>query len=83
LLWATLSTNCKKIDYFIDLNRFGGTGGLWWQSRFDKAMIGFLDCIKQLGEEATKEDPSFQLPYKYVIQFNNLITGSMVIPLRV
>jgi len=28
-------------------------------------MIGFLDCVKQLGQAATKEDPMFELPYKY------------------
>lgn len=35
-----------------------------WNSKFDSAMVAFLDCLQQFKEEVAKEDSSFCLPYK-------------------
>jgi hypothetical protein len=44
---------------------YGGQGGFFWSSKFDKALIGFFDCLKQLMEHITNErDTSFSFPYK-------------------
>ncbi|KAL0476253.1 vacuolar protein sorting protein VPS30 [Acrasis kona] len=42
----------------------GGGGGLFWAGRFDKAMVFFLQCIKELSEHIAKSDPTFTLPYR-------------------
>ena len=38
--------------------------GVFWNRRFDLALVGFLDCIHQLGNYAEKQDPKFRLPYR-------------------
>lgn len=43
---------------------YGGGGALFWSSRFDKAMVSFLQCIKELADDIAKKDASFELPYK-------------------
>eukprot|EP00761_Pharyngomonas_kirbyi_P003007 gb/GECH01003011.1/.p1 GENE.gb/GECH01003011.1/~~gb/GECH01003011.1/.p1 ORF type:complete len:377 (+),score=122.20 gb/GECH01003011.1/:1-1131(+) len=53
-----LGTNQKH-----ELYGGGANSGFFWQSRFDKAMVGFLTCLKEIGEEAEKRDSSFKLPY--------------------
>jgi beclin 1 len=45
---------------------YGGGGGLFWASRFDKAMVAFLHCMKEYAEYLVQQDASFELPYKYV-----------------
>jgi beclin len=42
---------------------FGGQGGMWWNSRFDKAITGLLGCLKELIMIVEKEDSSFVFPY--------------------
>jgi hypothetical protein len=43
---------------------YGGGGGLFWASRFDKAMVGFLQCLKEFADYAVQQDSTFELPYK-------------------
>jgi beclin 1 len=35
-----------------------------WYSRYDKAMLGFLQCLKELADHAESEDKHFRLPYR-------------------
>ena len=48
---------------YIEL--YGGQGGFFWSNKFDKALIGFFDCLKQLIEFIKQKDSSFQFPYEY------------------
>jgi len=43
-----------------------GSGGIrfLWDTKFDSAMVAFLECLQQFRDEAQKEDASFNLPYK-------------------
>ncbi|XP_071792495.1 beclin-1-like [Asterias amurensis] len=43
-----------------------GSGGFrfFWDTKFDQAMVAFLDCLQQLEEEVERGDTSFCLPYK-------------------
>ncbi|XP_064646043.1 beclin-1-like [Lineus longissimus] len=43
-----------------------GSGGIrfFWDTKFDHAMVGFLDCLQQFKEEVEKGDTQFCLPYK-------------------
>lgn len=43
-----------------------GTGGFkfFWDTKFDAAMVAFLDCLTQFKEEVEKGDTGFLLPYK-------------------
>lgn len=44
---------------------YGGGGGLFWQSKFDKAMLGFLHCLKEMGDYAAVQSGNkFELPYR-------------------
>lgn len=36
-------------------------------SKFDSAMVAFLDCLKQIGDEIEKVDNKWFLPYKCVL----------------
>ncbi|KAG9290668.1 hypothetical protein G9A89_011631 [Geosiphon pyriformis] len=36
---------------------------LFHNSRFDNAMVAFLNCVQQLGEYAERQDPNLKLPY--------------------
>lgn len=42
------------------------SGGIryFWNSKFDQAMVAFLDCLQQFKEEVQKGDSGFCLPYK-------------------
>lgn len=44
-------------------------GRLLHSRRFDHGMVGILTCVKELGECASSNDPTFQLPYQYVVEF--------------
>jgi len=35
-----------------------------WNSKFDSAMVAFLDCLQQFKEEVEKGDSNFRLPYR-------------------
>lgn len=35
-----------------------------WDSKFDAAMVAFLDCLQQFKEEMEKGNSEFCLPYK-------------------
>lgn len=37
---------------------------LLWYGRYDKAMLAFLHCLKELGDHAENEDKHFRLPYR-------------------
>ena len=43
-----------------------GTGGFkfFWDTKFDAAMVAFLDCLTQFQQEVEKRDTKFLLPYK-------------------
>jgi len=43
-----------------------GSGGFrfLWDTKFDAAMVAFLDCLQQLKEVMEKENSEFRLPYK-------------------
>ncbi|CAJ0750391.1 24438_t:CDS:10, partial [Entrophospora sp. SA101] len=44
------------------------TGRLFQNRRFDSAMVGFLNCLQQLGECVESKDSKLKLPYR--LQFN-------------
>ncbi|KAL6069902.1 Vacuolar protein sorting-associated protein atg6 [Balamuthia mandrillaris] len=37
---------------------------VFWFRRFDTAMMGFLKCLKELGDYVESEDKRFRLPYR-------------------
>ncbi|XP_055905655.1 beclin-1-like protein [Eupeodes corollae] len=43
-----------------------GTGGFkfFWDTKFDAAMVAFLECLIQFQQEVEKRDTEFCLPYK-------------------
>lgn len=43
-----------------------GSGGFrfLWDTKFDAAMVAFLDCLQQFKEEVEKGDSGFCLPYR-------------------
>ncbi|RKO93770.1 Atg6/Beclin, partial [Blyttiomyces helicus] len=41
-------------------------GMLFWNRRFDNALVAFLNCLQQLGDYAEQQDPKFRLPYRSV-----------------
>lgn len=43
-----------------------GTGGFkfFWDTKFDAAMVAFIDCLAQFKEEVEKGDSDFCLPYR-------------------
>lgn len=45
-----------------------GSGGfrLLWDTKFDAAMVAFLDCMQQFKEQVEKGDVEFCLPYKII-----------------
>ncbi|XP_071942613.1 beclin-1-like [Antedon mediterranea] len=45
-----------------------GSGGFrfFWDTKFDQAMVAFLDCLQQFKEEVEKGDKGFCLPYPMV-----------------
>jgi beclin 1 len=42
------------------------SGGIkfFWDTKFDQAMVAFLDCLQQFKEQVEKGDDGFCLPYK-------------------
>ncbi|XP_070570328.1 beclin-1-like [Ptychodera flava] len=43
-----------------------GSGGFrfFWDTKYDQAMVAFLDCLQQFKEEVERGDTGFCLPYK-------------------
>jgi len=43
-----------------------GSGGFkfLWDTKFDQAMVAFLDCFQQFKEEMEKVNSEFRLPYR-------------------
>ncbi|KAI9096911.1 autophagy protein Apg6-domain-containing protein [Phlyctochytrium arcticum] len=39
-------------------------GMLFWNRRFDNALVAFLTCLQQIGDYAEEKDPKFRLPYR-------------------
>ncbi|KAJ3300076.1 Beclin-1 [Borealophlyctis nickersoniae] len=39
-------------------------GMLFWNRRFDNALVAFLNCLQQLGDQAEQQDSKFRLPYR-------------------
>lgn len=55
----SLVDNTKELPLY-------GSGGIrfFWDTKFDQAMVAFLDCLQQFKEELEKGDTSFCLPYR-------------------
>lgn len=55
----SLSDKSKELPLY-------GSGGFrfFWDTKFDQAMVAFLDCLQQFKEEVEKGDTGFCLPYK-------------------
>uniref|UniRef100_T1JKG5 Beclin-1 n=1 Tax=Strigamia maritima TaxID=126957 RepID=T1JKG5_STRMM len=55
----SLADNSKELPLY-------GSGGIrfFWDTKFDQAMVAFLDCLQQFKEEVEKGDKAFCLPYK-------------------
>ncbi|WFD26434.1 hypothetical protein MNAN1_001417 [Malassezia nana] len=72
LLSASLQSANAYMDTFCieeDASGMGTINELRLGRRFDHGMVGILTCVKELGECASSNDPTFQLPYQYVVQF--------------
>ncbi|KAI8817591.1 autophagy protein Apg6-domain-containing protein [Fimicolochytrium jonesii] len=41
-------------------------GVLFWNRRFDNALVAFLHCLQQIGDYAEQRDSKFRLPYRIV-----------------
>uniref|UniRef100_UPI00358F598F beclin-1 isoform X3 n=1 Tax=Myxine glutinosa TaxID=7769 RepID=UPI00358F598F len=56
----SLSDKSKELPLY-------GSGGFrfFWDSKFDQAMVAFLDCLQQFKVEVEKGDTGFCLPYKW------------------
>ncbi|KAI9141473.1 Atg6/Beclin [Paraphysoderma sedebokerense] len=39
-------------------------GRIFWNRRFDHAMVAFLNCLQQLGDYCELQDENFRLPYR-------------------
>jgi len=49
------------------MNRFGSSdlkGFLFWNRKFDCALVAFLACLSQLGDHIEQRDAKFHLPYR-------------------
>lgn len=55
----SLADNSKELPLY-------GSGGIrfFWDTKFDQAMVAFLDCLQQFKEEVEKGDTTFCLPYR-------------------
>ena len=54
-----------RIDVVQELPLYG-SGGIrfLWDTKFDQAMVAFLDCLQQFKEVVEVEGNGFSLPYK-------------------
>uniref|UniRef100_A0A224YIF2 Beclin 1 n=1 Tax=Rhipicephalus zambeziensis TaxID=60191 RepID=A0A224YIF2_9ACAR len=43
---------------------FAGGFKFLWDTKFDHAMVAFLDCLQQFREQVSKRDSNFCLPYR-------------------
>ena len=48
----------KRLSGWNSYELYGGHGGLFWQSKFDKAQIAFMACIKELTEHCQSQAKS-------------------------
>ncbi|XP_046377127.1 beclin-1-like [Haliotis rufescens] len=55
----SLSDKSKELPLY-------GSGGFrfFWDTKFDQAMVAFLDCLQQFKEEVERGDTGFCLPYR-------------------
>ena len=37
---------------------------MFWESKFDAAMVAFLDCLQQFKDHVESRDVHFKLPYR-------------------
>jgi len=52
-------------DQAKELPLYGSSGfKLFWESKFDQAMVAFLDCLQQFKDHVESRDVHFKLPYK-------------------
>jgi Autophagy protein Apg6. len=52
------TTEHKNLPLFAS-----GGAKFFWDTKFDMAMVAFLDCLQQFKEELEKGDSEFHLPY--------------------
>eukprot|EP00040_Diaphanoeca_grandis_P004194 m.27481 g.27481 ORF g.27481 m.27481 type:complete len:443 (+) comp15755_c0_seq2:137-1465(+) len=51
-------------DQSKELPLYGSSGfKLFWESKFDQAMVAFLDCLQQFKDHVESRDVHFNLPY--------------------
>ena len=59
----------EKIEGDKAVYEFYGSGDLsgilFWNRRFDSALVAFLYCLQQLGDFAELQDSKFKLPYRF------------------
>jgi len=63
--------SCSKVERIDDNTTYElygsndiSLGRLFWNRRFDTAMVAFLKCLKELGDYAETTDKNFHLPYR-------------------
>lgn len=55
---------CQDTAEHKNLPLFASGGAkFFWDTKFDMAMVAFLDCLQQFKEELGKGDTEFHLPY--------------------
>ncbi|XP_015518319.1 beclin-1-like protein isoform X2 [Neodiprion pinetum] len=55
----------EVLDQHRELPLYGSGGFKFlWDTKFDAAMVAFLDCLQQFKEEVEKGDSGFCLPYR-------------------
>lgn len=72
----TLKTPAKLVALkgYTTLELQGGSAGIFWQSNFDKALVGFLSCVDEFAQFATRNDVTAELPFKCVVLILNKIS---------
>lgn len=46
-------------------DRDGGVLRIFWNHRFDSALVGLLTCVKELLAHIVAKQPNFIVPYAY------------------
>lgn len=55
----------EALDQHRELPLYGSGGFKFlWDTKFDAAMVAFLDCLQQFKEQVEKGDSGFCLPYR-------------------
>lgn len=61
----TLYLFCQDVAEQRELPLYGSGGFRFlWDTKFDAAMVAFLDCLQQFKEAVERGDSGFSLPYR-------------------